>query len=352
MITSARLQHLRSYDDASFEFGPGVNIVLGPNASGKTSLLESVIVALDGKSYKARDFELVQTGAPWSRIDVTSEDHERVCKLIAQPDDTIQKEFVVDGANFKRLSYQKRFPVVLFEPNHLSLFHGSPDERRTYLDEILSRSSPVYGTQLRHYRRVLAQRNSLLKQPKRPTNEQLFVWNIRLSELGGQIATERIKLLASYNERISGLYSEIAGKETSVELTYVSPIDKAQYESHLLHALEQSVARDYERGFTGFGPHREDMSAAINGASAASAASRGEIRTLVLALKMLEADVIESATGKRPVLFLDDVFSELDGLRRQALVQFLAPYQSFITTTDADVVVDHFTDKATVIALA
>lgn len=352
MITSARLQHVRSYSDASFEFGTGVNIVLGPNASGKTSLLESIIVALDGKSYKARDADLVQISELWGRIDVIADDHERICKLVVQGEGVVQKEFEIGGVLQKRLSHQKRLPVVLFEPNHLSLFHGSPDERRTYLDEILTRSSPTYGTQLRHYRRVLAQRNSLLKQMTRPTNEQLFVWNIRLSELGGQIATERMRLIEQYNERVSSLYSEIAGRETIVRLSYVSPIDGAQYETHLLHALEQSIARDHERGFTGFGPHREDITASINDAAAGMAASRGEIRTLVLTLKMLEADIIERATGKRPLLFLDDVFSELDGLRRQALVQFLAPYQSFITTTDADVVIEHFTDKATVIALA
>lgn len=350
MIISSRLQHLRGYGDASFEFGEHVNIVLGPNASGKTSLLEALMVALDGKSYKARDIELIQLGEPWGRIDVASDDHERVVKLVRQ-EDAANKEFVIDGATQKRLSAQKKLPIVLFEPNHLSLFHGSPDGRRTYLDEILSRSSPVYSAALRHYKRALAQRNALLKSPHRPSGEQLFVWNLRLSELGGQIAMERMRLIAAYNERISGLYSEIAGRETSVALTYVTPLDGAQYESHLLSALEQSIARDYERGYTGFGPHREDMSAEIGDAAAAMAASRGEIRTLVLALKMLEADVVERATGKQPVLFLDDVFSELDGLRRQALVKFLAPYQSFITTTDADVVVDHFQGQATVIAL-
>lgn len=351
MIISSRLQHLRGYSDASFEFGEHVNIVLGPNASGKTSLLEALMVALDGKSYKARDIELVQISEPWGRIDVAADDHDRVVKLV-RAGDAATKEFVIDGAEQKRLSAQKKLPIVLFEPNHLSLFHGSPEGRRTYLDEILARSSPLYATTLRHYKRALAQRNALLKSPRRPSSEQLFVWNLRLSELGGQLATERMRLISAYNERISGLYGEIAGKETVVTLEYVTPLDHAQYESHLLSALEQSVARDYERGYTSFGPHREDMQASINNAAASMAASRGEIRTLVLALKMLEADIVEQATGKQPVLFLDDVFSELDGLRRQALVRFLAPYQSFITTTDADVVVEHFQGQATVIALS
>lgn len=353
MITSARLQSVRSYDDTSFEFGEHVNIVLGPNASGKTSLLESLIVGLDGKSYKARDYDLVRTGDPWGRIDIMTDQQTRVCKLIMEPGgDSVRKEFELDGVLYKRLPQSRRLPVVLFEPNHLSLFHGSPEGRRAYLDDVLARISPTYGTYLRHYKRILAQRNSLLKQSQRPLREQLFVWNIRLSELGGRIASERMELIAQYNTRIGVLYSDIASNETTIELSYTAPVAaRERYESHMLAMLEQTLGRDQERGFTGYGPHREDLLAKIQGSDAGATASRGEIRTLVLALKMLEAEVVERAAGAAPLLLLDDVFSELDGSRRQALVAFLAPYQSCITTTDADVVVDHFTDKATVIAL-
>lgn len=351
MLRYVRLQYFRSYVDGSFEFDPGVNIVVGPNASGKTSLLEAVVVALQGKSFKARDIELVQSEAAWTRIDVGSQDSERICKLIVDSSEKATKTFEIGGQQYKRLPFSKTVPVVLFEPNHLLLLHGSPELRRNFLDDLISQLKPGFAATRRHYKRVLAQRNALLKQAKQPSADQLFVWNLRLSELGGQIVAERTALLKQFNTAISEIYSTIADTKTSIELQYSAEIAPEQYETKLLHKLEQNLTRDYTVGFTSHGPHREDIEIMLNEQRASQTASRGEIRTLVLALKMLEAQFIEAARSQKPLLLFDDVFSELDGKRRQALVSFLKPYQSLITTTDADVVIEHFTKQANVMAL-
>ena len=350
MITFARLQHVRSYDDGSFEFDPGVNIIVGPNASGKTTLIEALVVGLKGKSFKARDAELLQEGADWARIDIGGDTIDRVCKL-QYIGETLQKTLVIDDKEYKRLSLQKTIPTVLFEPNNLLLLHGSPELRRAFLDDLLGSLRPGYDGTLRHYKRVLAQRNALLKAPRSPSPEQLFVWNLRLSELGGKLVEDRSALLKQFNERIGHLYSAIAGTETAVELVYRTKLPLSQYETGLLHALEQTINQDITRGFTSYGPHREDMHVIIDGKAAQESASRGEVRTLVLALKMLEAEFVESARAQKPVLLLDDVFSELDGKRRHALVRFLDPYQAFITTTDADVAIEHFNQSTNIIAL-
>jgi len=350
MITYVRLQHFRSYTEGAFEFDPGVNIIVGPNASGKTTIIEAVLVSLHGKSFKGTDKELLQTNAPWARIDVSTETEVRVVKLMAQ-EDKIAKTFEIEDKEYKRLPREKTIPAVLFEPNHLLLFHGSPELRRTFLDTILSQTLPGYTAVLMHYKRVLAQRNALLKQQNAPANDQLFVWNLRLSELAGKIFTERQSLITEFNKKLSGLYSEISSNTTKVELSYTTPIQARSYETSLLKALEKNIERDTILGFTSRGPHREDVRLYINNKDASEVASRGEIRTVVLALKMLEAQYIETARNEKPILLFDDVFSELDGKRRQALVTFLKSYQSLITTTDADVVIDHFTDSAKVIAL-
>jgi DNA replication and repair protein RecF len=351
MITYVRLQHFRSYTDGSFEFDAGVNIVVGPNASGKTTVIEAVLVGLNGKSFKAADRELLATGQEWARIDIGSEDSARVVKLV-QTGEKATKTFEIDDKQYKRLPREKTIPTVLFEPNHLFLFHGSPELRRSFLDDLLSQIIPNYGTTLTHYKRVLTQRNALLKQPGTPSNDQLFVWNLRLSELAGKIVTERQAIIAKFNDELSTLYSEISGAKTHIELTYTTPIQTQSYETGLLTALEKNIERDSTLGFTSRGPHREDVVMHINGKEAGEVASRGEIRTMVLALKMLEAQFLESARNTRPILLFDDVFSELDGKRRQALVAFLKPYQSLITTTDADVVIEHFTGQAKLIALS
>lgn len=350
MIASLRLQNFRSYSDSSFEFEPAVNIIVGPNTSGKTTIIEALLTLATGRSFKGHDRELLKTNAPWGRLDIQGINHTRTFKLV-QDERDLSKEYIVDGTSYKRLPGSKTLPVVLFEPNDLQLLHGSPEARREFIDTILSQTSPTHAQALRHYRRVFAQRNALLKQLKKPSNEQLFVWNLRLSELGGVVAASRQALIARFSDALPALYSAVAITETKLSAAYISKIPLETYETSLLKMLEKTVDLDIARGFTGNGPHRDDMVFTINDRLAHETASRGEIRTLVLVLKMLEAQCVEEARLEKPMLLLDDVFSELDGRRRQALVQFLRPYQAFITTTDADVVLEHFLGKANVIAL-
>lgn len=343
MVTDLRLQHFRSYDDASFEASPGVNIIVGPNASGKTNLLEALLVLAAGSSYRARDLDLVAFGEDWARIDADLPDHHRTVKLQVAGADKVTKTFEIDEQPLPRLTQQRSLPVVLFEPNHLLLLNSSPELRRTFLDDLLEQTVPSFGATRRHYKRVLAQRNTLLKKQPRDLKEQLFVWNIRLSELGGQIVRERLRLVEWFSERVQELYGRLAQKEYEIALAYVAQFPHAQYETALLHKLESSTEQDALRGFTAHGPHRDDLQVEIDGHAVQEAASRGETRTLVLALKILELQLLKEIRGTSPLLLLDDVFSELDGKRRQGLTSFVVDFQTFITTTDADMVVQHFT---------
>lgn len=352
MITDIRLQHFRSYEDESFEFGRSVNIIVGPNASGKTNLLEAILLLARGSSYRARDAELVRFEAPWARLDAHDE-HEnlRVLKLECPAEAICKKSFEIDGKAYQRLSQQKTLPVVVFEPNHLLLLSGSPELRRGYLDDLLEQISPGFGAYRRHYKRVLAQRNALLKKGLQVAKTQMFVWNLRLSELAGKLVSERLKLIESINKLASKTYGELAGSAQNVELKYVSSCPAEQYESKLLHRLEQNLERDCLLGFTTAGPHRDDLRVLLNDHEAEDTASRGETRTIILTLKIIELQLLAEARGQTPILLLDDVFSELDGARRHALTTFLEPYQTFITTTDADIVLKHFTELCNVIPL-
>jgi DNA replication and repair protein RecF len=363
MIADIRLQHFRSYTDEVFEFTPAVNIIVGPNGSGKTNLLEAVLVVARGSSYRVKDAELVQYDQPWARLDahvlVTPGDFPvsgesvadtRTVKIVNEP--TLGKSYEIEGKKYLRLNAAKMIPSVMFEPNHLMMLTGSPELRRSYLDDLLEQIEPGYAKLKRDYKRTLAQRNALLKRQGIAAQSSIFPWNIRLSELGGAIAEGRIGLLESLNKRSSELYSSLADKESTVELVYETKFSPAHYASSLLKSLEHNFELDVMRGFTGNGPHREDMTVIINSHPSASSASRGETRTAVLMLKVMELQLIEQARGEKPLLLLDDVFSELDGNRRQALTTYLQDYQTFITTTDADVVVQHFMDRCTIIPLS
>jgi DNA replication and repair protein RecF len=350
MITDIRLQRFRSYKDESFEFDPGVNIVVGANASGKTNLLEAVLVVCRGNSFRAKDQELLAFGAPWARLDAHTPDGNRSVKLVRHEEQT-SKEYEINSQKLKRLLLNKQIPTILFEPNHLLLLNGSPERRRDYLDNLLEQVVPGYGRLLRDYRRALAQRNALLKHNTGSTG-QLFAWNIRLSELGGKIATHRLGLIERINKKLDKTYQALAGsRKVKVLLGYETACQTGDYASSLLKGLESRQDIDMERGFTTIGPHRDDLLISFNKHLASEVASRGETRTTLLALKITELDLVEESRGKKPMLLLDDVFSELDGARRRALTEIIKGYQTFITTTDADVVVQHFMDRCHIIPL-
>ena len=351
MLTDIRLQNYRSYKDASFEFSQAVNIIVGPNASGKTNLLESILINCGESSYRGKDIELISHASDWAKIDChTNEDIDRTIKLVRNLDN-LEKTYVIGGQELKRISMQKTIPAVLFEPNHLNILTESPDSRRNFLDDLLEKIVPGFKETRKQYRRVLYQRNTLLKTGYSNANKNIFVWNLRLSDLGENIYSHRIKLIELINKSATEIYNSLANKKYDIEFNYVTKINNKNYSTSLIKKLEDNIKTDCERGFTAYGPHRDDFTVLINGHIAEESASRGEMRTLMLVCKVIEMRIIENSRGVKPIILLDDVFSELDGSRRKALTGFLKEYQSFITTTDADIILHHFTDKANIIAL-
>lgn len=352
MFSSVRLQNYRVHKDSQYEFNPmGVTIIVGPNGSGKTSILEALYMACTGGSYKASDQDVVAVGSDWSRIDtVNPHDDARSIKLQTK-NDVVIKSYVFDGVEKQRFLQAYNLPVVLFEPQDMNIIVGDPSARRDLLDRILCATLPHYSGHIKNYRRALAQRNALLKLSHAPSASDVFVWDVRLSELGGVVHGARKALLLQFNDTFNDICTAISNKKEPTHLQYISDETGADYTASLLARLQQNIAKDSQRGFTGCGPHRDDIGIFINNAPAKTTASRGETRTLMLAIKLLELQVLQTATGTKPLLLLDDVFSELDGARRRALAAHTSGYQTIITTTEADVVVDHFSDKYSVIAL-
>lgn len=344
MVSSIALQHFRSYKAADFDFGTGVNIIVGPNASGKTNLLESLLVIALGGSYRVRDIDLIEFNEPWARIDAVVDDRPRIVKLQKTTADRVGKTFEIDGQVMSRLHHNRTIPVVLFEPNHLLRLSSVPDLRRTFIDDLIEQTDANFATVRRHYKRVLAQRNALLKRNPSDLKKQLFVWDIRLSELGGRIVRLRRELIDDCNTQLSTIYDGLAQSTAEVGLRYQTPLE-GDYETALLKKLEEHVELDVLRGFTAYGPHRDDIGVLLNSHQLHEAASRGEIRSVVLALKIVELQLLENARGVRPILLLDDVFSELDRERRKALTGYVEQYQTFITTTDADDVAKSFSRR-------
>ncbi len=342
MFYGVRLRNFRSYKDQTFEFEDGVNIVIGPNASGKTNLLEALYVLAQGSSFRAKDADLVRFGAGWARLDGDMKQHQRSVKLAQKTSSLFMKGFVIKDKPLKRLTPKELLPVVLFVPDDLRLLTGSPRRRRRYLDTLAAALAPERKTIVSRYNRALKQRNRLLKSG-RINKDELFAWSIKLTQLGANINRWRQDIVSSLNQIVSQIYGQIAGVNTRVKLVYNNSVGGKNYAQSLGRHL--SSDKDIENFITTAGPHREDFSVVINRRRIELAASRGEVRTLVLALKIAEMRLIESAHHARPLLLFDDVFSELDGSRRRLLAEALNNHQTLITSTDADAVIEHFGSK-------
>lgn len=331
MISKIRLQQYRSYLDQEFELSKGVNIVVGPNASGKTNLLEAIMVVCTGRSYRASDKDLIMGGKDWARIDATHEKGTRTIKINCQFSPS--KELIVDNKIHKRISLNHQLPVVLFEPNDLLMLSGSPELRRRYLDGILEQSVPGYQKTSNDYLKTLRQRNALLKSGQ-ADNNNIFPWNLWLSQTGNKITTRRVELIEILNKSITESYRRLSKGKEIITLEYKPSVPLIEYGSLLMKKLEHNFNEDVIRGFTTSGPHREDVIIRINNKQPGLYASRGESRSISVALKITEAHYLATKTNTQPIILLDDVFSELDTLRQQTIVRSLKNTQVIITTTD------------------
>lgn len=309
-VSRLHLHQFRSHKDVVFEFNPQVTAIIGPNGSGKTNILEAIYTLCMGKSFRDGDDDLITYEQDWYRIEGNVDDVAR--ELRYQPSNK-GKQLIVDGTSKGRFTYRQQLPVVLFEPDDLLMIHGSPGARRRYIDDIIQKLYPHTRPLFTRYERAVTQRNNLLKQRQTPTQlkDNLFVWDISVAELGAKIIAERIAVIDALNAQLSDMYSRIAQRPHELRAHYVSP-DQSQTESQLLAQLHARIHDDMRRGFTSVGPHRHDVNFSLNQKDAQHSASRGEVRSVLLSLKMIELQLLEEHSNTTPVFLCDDVFSELD----------------------------------------
>lgn len=331
VVSKLHIQYIRSHRQFTLELSPNVTVITGSNGSGKTTLIESVYIALQGNSFKGSDTDLLQTDRPWWKIDLLFDDEQKRTVKYDPSRISGKKQFLVDNKTNYRLLPKNKYPVVLFEPEDLRLLHGSPSRRRQFIDRFISQLNPLYATNLKKYERALKQRNNLLKKYHSSSND-FFAWDVALSEYGAYIIEQRIAFIEQINAKLGSAYKDIAHTDDEISVHY-SHTFVGDIKQKLLAELHARSERDRIIGSTSVGPHRHDVVFEFNHHPALSVASRGEVRTIILALKFLEVDIIEQLTGLKPLILLDDVFSELDLARQKALSDTIRSHQIIITST-------------------
>ena len=348
MLDRIRLLDLRGYATLDATFGPGPHIVWGPNAAGKTSLLEAMVLLAWGRSHRtSADGELIRWGTDLARVEgVVGSDTIEVAIVRAGANGTAgRKRIRVNGLGRRAAGLAGILRVVVFAPEEMLLIAGSPSLRRAVLDQLATAGSPAYADALATYGRTLQQRNSLLRaiREEGASRDELRFWDGSFLDAGGAIVEERRRLLATIAEPLAAAHAEIAPDEAAAErltlryATNAPPLPGESARDALARRLAETADKEVWNGSTLVGPHRDDLVFELAGRDLATFASRGQQRTAILALKLAELDVVTAIDGRPPLLLLDDVFSELDPDRRSHLVRRIAALpQAFVTTTTLD----------------
>lgn len=335
LLRRLQLRNHRNYAHLDLTPGPGVNVFIGDNGQGKTNLLESVaMLALSASPRARRDSEVVGPIAPATRIEAEVESAGTVIELaiaLTIEGERARRVIEVDGVRRRAFDLPGHFRVTLFWPDDLGLIKAGPELRRRFLNQMLVQVEPGYARALAGLKRVLEQRNSLLKRMAAGERggDVLEAWNEELIRIGGEVSSARAKAVRELEPEASRCHSEIASGER-LEIEYQGP------PADMAEAVHNSLAEDLRRGTTSVGPHRDDLRILLAGREARAYGSQGQQRTAVVSLKLAEAALVTRRTGERPVLLLDDVLSELDGERRAALLrQVSGAGQVIITSVEA-----------------
>ncbi len=329
-------------------FGPGAHLIWGPNAAGKTSLLESIALLGWGRSHRTTaDGEIIRWGRDLTRIEGRVGDDVLEVAIARSGADGSggRKRIRVNGVGRRAGGLGRYLRVVLFAPEEMLLVIGSPSLRRAALDALAGARFPAYADDLGTYGRTLQQRNSLLRaiREEQATRDQLRFWDDTFLETGGRVVAARLRLLDDLAAPLAAAHREIAPDEASIAaltLRYVTNAPTEQGESPrdaLARRLATTADKEIWNGATVIGPHRDDLAFDLAARDLGGFASRGQQRTAILAFKFAELDLLTDLDGRPPLLLLDDVFSELDPSRRAHLVRRIADLpQAFVTTTTPD----------------
>ncbi len=348
-LESIELTNFRNIQSLQLEAAPGVNVIYGENAQGKTNLTEAIWLFTGAKSFRgAKDKELIRFGETCckSKIHFCSELRKQTASIqlfsgemaSAKTKEVFLNELPLESSS----ELAGQFYAVVFSPAHLSLVREGPSFRRKFLDTAISQILPRYDHYLHEYQRILLQRNTLLKDLARFPQliDTMEIWEEHLSKAAAAVVFCRARYVNRIRPKAAEVYEGISSGKEQFDLHYLCGIKQPEerprddIREFFLQEYRRTRSADIERGATLCGPHRDDLEFLVNGMPMKLYGSQGQQRSGVLALKMAECSMVEEVTSETPIVLLDDVMSELDAGRRDYLLNHLENRQVFVTCCD------------------
>ena len=332
-INDIKLNNFRNYDKKEIKLHENINVFYGENAQGKTNIIESIFLSSIGKSFRTnKEKELIKFDEEKALIEINFQKSDRDGNIKIEIGD--KKQIYLNGIKLKKLSeLLGNINIVIFTPDDINILKGGPQNRRKFLDIMISQLRPNYMHILTLYLKTLEQRNNYLKQIKLENKDEnlLDIWDEKLIEYGMKIYEYRKEFIEKIQNKIKNIHKEITENKEEIEIKYFSDANTRQ---NFINELKSRRKLDIIKGFTTKGVHRDDFVVYINGREVEIYGSQGQHRTAILSLKLSELQVIYDEIGEYPILLLDDFMSELDDKRRKNFLNNIKDIQVIITCTE------------------
>jgi len=358
-ITQVAVSNFRSYESFLLKPDRSLTVLAGPNAAGKTNLIEAIQLLTAADSFRKPGWgETIKTGAPEAVLSLEAKGDNRKLEIGLTISSSGRRSYMVNGKSRRSVNQVAGvLPCVVFTPDDLRMVKDAAERRRSALDSLGSQLSPTYARLKSEYEKTLRHRNALLREGVTDT-ENLAPWSERLAVVGGSLVNHRMRLFDRMSRAMGLIYPRLTD-DGLLEATYVPSWERDGFEADGISPedairghMEGKLTAELSRRSSVSGPHRDEIVFRINGSDARVYASQGQQRTIALAWKLAEVEVISDIAAQPPILLLDDVMSELDERRRHALTALVGSVtQTVMTTTNLGYFEEGLLERAKVVAL-